>query len=201
MITVKFNKDVDFDTIDFYMVDDDEQYEFIFKNGDKYYYKNRYLHNDLGPAIIEEENNNKEYWKKGKLSNIAGPAIINECEKVYAIDGRLTKGRLHTIIRSQPKSHQYKYENWDDGRFLSGVYSNGKVSNTPHLFDHSINLYTHEKQREKRIFTDEYLEKEKREKREKKEKRKEKEKIRKNNYILMKNISSLLDKMNLFDLC
>lgn len=150
MITIKFSEDVDFDTIDFYMINDDEQYEFIFKNGDKYYYKNRYLHNDSGPAVIEVEDKNKEWQKEGKLSNTKGPAIINESNKVYAIDGKLTNFGSYAIIRYYPEYYQYERENWDDGKFINGVYKNGKVSTTPHFLNELPKFYTQEKQREKK---------------------------------------------------
>ena len=48
----------------------------IVNEGNKFYFSNRKLHREDGPAVILTDGT-REYWYNGKRHNIDGPAIFN----------------------------------------------------------------------------------------------------------------------------
>lgn len=68
----------------------------IVHEGNKFYFSNKKLHNEDGPAVILKDGT-WEYWNNGKRHNIDGPAIYNFNTKVSIY---IKNGKVNPVINT-----------------------------------------------------------------------------------------------------
>lgn len=66
----------------------------VVHEGNKFYFSNKKLHNEDGPAVILKDGT-YEYWNNGKRHNIDGPAIYNNNTKLYIY---IKNGKVNPVI-------------------------------------------------------------------------------------------------------